>query len=318
MKIYVAGHTGLVGSALVRAIEDSTDRNWVGRTRAELDLLDRNAVFEFLSKEKPDAVIVAAAKVGGIMANKNFPVDYLSKNLQITTNILDGAHEAEIPRLLFLASSCVYPKLAPQPINESDLLTGPLEDTNEAYAIAKIAGLKLVQAYRQQFKRDWIAAMPTNLYGPGDNYVLEEAHVIPALIRRFHEAKLSKSETVKLWGTGSPLREFMHSNDLADALLHLLDVYHLEEIINVGSGQEVSILELAEMVSRIVGFEGAIAWDPTYPDGTPRKLLDSSKLKNLGWSPRIGLVAGLSAAYADFVENHAGAETTKGMLNRGT
>jgi GDP-L-fucose synthase len=300
VKIYVAGHTGLVGSALVRAIESSNQHSWVGRTRAQLDLLDRNAVFEFLSLEKPDAVIVAAAKVGGIMANKNFPVDFLSQNLQITTNLLDGSHNADVPRLLFLASSCVYPKLAPQPIKETDLLTGPLEETNEAYAIAKIAGIKLVQAYRRQFGRDWISAMPTNLYGPGDNYDLGEAHVLPALIRRFHEAKESGSEQVTLWGTGSPLREFMHSDDLAQALLHLLDLYHGDEAINVGSGEEVSIKELARMVSEVVEFEGSIEWDSSYPNGTPRKLIDSSKLRELGWSPKISITEGIRREYKNF------------------
>lgn len=302
MKIYVAGHRGLVGSAITRAIEASEDHSWIGRTRRELDLSDRDAVFAYLDSEKPDAIVVAAAKVGGIHANATFPVEFLTQNLQIQGNLLDGAHAAGIDRLLFLGSSCIYPKFAPQPITESSLLTGALESTNEPYAIAKIAGLKLVEAYRHEYHRKWISAMPTNLYGPGDNFHPENSHVLPALLRRFHEAKTAGATTVVCWGTGSPLREFLHADDLADACLFLLENYDETEHVNVGSGNEISIKELTELIGEVVGFEGEIQWDATKPDGTPRKLLDTSKLVSLGWQAKIGLREGLERTYAWYLE----------------
>jgi GDP-L-fucose synthase len=301
MKIYVAGHRGLVGSAIVRAIESSGKHSWIGKTHTELDLLDRKSVFEYVATERPDAVVIAAAKVGGILANNSYPVQFLSENLQIETNLMDAAHAAGISRLLFLGSSCVYPKLAPQPIKEEYLLTGPLESTNEAYALAKISGLKLVQAYRKQYGLKWISAMPTNMYGPGDNFDLENSHVLPALIRKFHEAKLNNSESVTLWGSGSPLREFLHSDDLASASLFLIENYDEEGPINVGTGKDISILELARLIKDVVGFDGEIKWDASKPDGTPRKLLDVSRLSALGWKPSISLQEGINSTYKSFV-----------------
>jgi GDP-L-fucose synthase len=303
MKIYVAGHRGLVGSALVGAIEKSTEHSWIGRTHAELDLLDRRAVFDFVRAEKPDAIVIAAAKVGGIYANKTHPVEFLSENLQIETNLLDAAHTANIERLLFLGSSCVYPKMAKQPIKEEYLLTGELEKTNEAYALAKISGLKLVQAYRSQYGHRWISAMPTNMYGPGDNFDLESSHVLPALIRKFHDATQVKAESVTLWGTGLPLREFMHSDDLASACLFLLKEYDSDLPINVGTGKDISIQELALLIRDIVGFQGRIEWDQTKPNGTPRKLLDSTRIHALGWRPEISLQVGLASTYAWYQQN---------------
>ena len=300
MKIYVAGHKGLVGSAIVRAIESEGKHEWIGQTRAELDLLDRKAVFEYLAQEKPDAVVIAAAKVGGIQANNTFPVDFLSQNLQIETNLMDGAHEAGISKLLFLGSSCVYPKMAQQPIKEEYLLTGELEKTNEAYALAKISGLKLVQAYRKQHGHRWISAMPTNMYGPGDNFDLENSHVLPAMIRKFHDAKMSRADSVTLWGTGTPRREFLHSDDLGRACLFLLDNHDADVAINVGVGEDISIRELAELIQNIVGFQGSIEWDSSKPDGTPRKLLDISKVKALGWEPKISLEDGIQSTYRWF------------------
>lgn len=300
MKIYVAGHGGLVGSALVAAIKQSS-HNWIGATRQELDLLDRKAVFKFVAASKPDAIIIAAAKVGGILANKTFPVEFLSENLQIETNLIDAAHAARTPELLFLGSSCIYPKLAPQPLKEEYLLTGPLEETNEPYALAKIAGLKLVQAYRRQHGLHWISAMPTNLYGPGDNFSPEGSHVLPALIRRFHEAKLSGAPTVTVWGSGKPLREFLHVDDLASACLLLLEKYDDDVAINVGSGQEISIAELAKLVSEVVGFSGQIEFDSSKPDGTPRKLLENSRLAALGWAPKVSLREGIETTYEWFL-----------------
>lgn len=303
MKIYVAGHRGLVGSAVTRAIEKSANHSWIGKTRQELDLSNREAVFAFLASERPDAVVVAAAKVGGIHANATFPVEFLTENLQIQGNLLDGAHAAGIERLLFLGSSCIYPKFATQPIAESSLLTGALEQTNEPYAIAKIAGLKLVQAYRKEYSHKWISAMPTNLYGPGDSFHPENSHVLPALLRRFHEAKTSNASAVVCWGTGSPMREFLHSDDLADACLYLLENYNASEPINVGSGTEVSIRELTELIAEVVGFNGEIHWDHSKPDGTPRKLLDTSKLDSLGWRAKIVLRDGLERTYAWYLES---------------
>jgi len=264
--------------------------------------MDRKAVIQFLAREKPDAVVIAAAKVGGIHANKTFPVEFLSENLQIETNLMDAAHMANIDRLLFLGSSCVYPKFAEQPIREESLLTGALEPTNEAYALAKISGLKLVQAYRRQYGHRWISAMPTNIYGPGDNFDLDNSHVLPALIRKFHDAKVSGARSVTLWGTGEPRREFLHSDDLANACLFLLENYDDEVAINVGVGEDITIKELAEQVKGVVGFTGAIQWDSSKPDGTPKKLLDISRVSKLGWSPKVVLLAGITQTYKWFVE----------------
>ena len=303
MKIYVAGHRGLVGSAIVRAIESQGEHTWIGQSRSELDLLDRKAVFEYVAQEKPDAVVIAAAKVGGIHANDTYPVQFLTENLQIETNLTDAAHAAGIPRLLFLGSSCVYPKLAQQPIKEEYLLTGELEKTNEAYALAKISGLKLVQAYRNQYGHHWISAMPTNMYGPGDNFDPDNSHVLPALIRKFQDAKTRGDSTVSLWGSGTPLREFLHADDLASACLFLLENYDDEIAINVGTGTDISIKELAELIKGIVGFEGKIDWDSSKPDGTPRKLLDVSRMTALGWKPKISLEDGIRATY-EWYKNH--------------
>ena len=304
MKIYVAGHRGLVGSAIVRQIESGTNHSWVGKTRSELDLLDRQAVFGFLASEKPDAVIIAAAKVGGIGANKTYPVEFLSENLQIETNLIDGAHAANIEKLLFLGSSCIYPKFAPQPIKEEYLLTGELEKSNEAYAISKIAGLKLVESYRKEYGRRWISAMPTNVYGPGDNYDLDNSHVLPALIRRFHDAKKQDLDTVTLWGRGTPKRELIYSDDLASAIIYLLENYNDDVAINVGTGKDMSISELASTIQEVVGFEGAIAWDKSKPDGTPRKLLDIQRISDLGWSPKVSLKEGISLTSEAFQREH--------------
>ncbi len=286
-----------MGSAIVRAVEAEGKHSWIGRTRSELDLLDRKAVFDFVALEKPDAIIIAAAKVGGIHANNTFPVQFLSENMQIETNLMDAAHAAGIDKLLFLGSSCVYPKLAQQPIKEEYLLTGELEKTNEAYALAKISGLKLVQAYRNQYDHKWISAMPTNMYGPGDNFDLENSHVLPALIRKFDDAKNSGAPKVTLWGSGSPRREFLHADDLGRACLYLLENYDDDLAINVGVGEDVSIKELAELIQKITGFEGEIEWDSSKPDGTPRKLLDVSRISALGWKAQISLEDGIRSTY---------------------
>jgi GDP-L-fucose synthase len=303
LKIYVAGHRGLVGSAITRAIDRSAEHTWIGATRSELNLLDRQSVFDFVSKEKPDAVIIAAAKVGGIQANSQYPVEFLSENLQIETNLLDACNKSDIDRVLFLGSSCIYPKHASQPINEDALLTGPLEPTNEAYALAKIAGLKLVEAYRREYGRKWISIMPTNLYGPGDNFDLETSHVLPALIRRFHEAKVSGAQSVSAWGTGTPKREFLHADDLASACLFVLKNYDGDVALNVGTGIDLPIKELTEIVARTVGYDGAVQWDQSKPDGTPRKVLDTSRITQLGWSPKIDLKDGLKTTYEWFLAN---------------
>lgn len=308
MRIYVAGHRGLVGSAITRQIDKSDSHSWFGQSRSELDLLDRKAVFSYLLREMPDAVIIAAAKVGGILANNNFPVEFLSENLQIESNLLDGCHAAGVNRVLFLGSSCVYPKLSPQPIKEEYLLTGELEKTNEAYALAKISGLKLVDAYRSQYGHDWISAMPTNMYGPGDNFDLDNSHVLPALIRKFDDAKNSGAPTVTLWGTGNPRREFLHSDDLGRACLFLLESYNDEVAINIGVGEDVSIRDLAELIKGIVGFEGEIQWDKSKPDGTPRKLLDVSRIRKLGWEPELSLEVGIRSTYAWYLENRVHSE----------
>jgi GDP-L-fucose synthase len=303
MKIYVAGHRGLVGSAIIRAVEAEGKHTWIGRTRSELDLLDRKAVFEFVASEKPDAIIVAAAKVGGIHANNTYPVQFLSENMQIETNLMDAAHAAGTEKLLFLGSSCVYPKLAQQPIKEEYLLTGELEKTNEAYALAKISGLKLVQAYRKQYGHKWVSAMPTNMYGPGDNFDLENSHVLPALIRKFDDAKKSGAPTVTLWGSGSPRREFLHADDLGRACVYLLENYNDDVAINVGVGEDVSIKELAELIKETVGFSGSIEWDSSKPDGTPRKLLDVSRITKLGWKAQICLKDGIASTYEWYKTN---------------
>ena len=303
MRIYVAGHHGLVGSAIVRQIEDQGLHSWFGRSRSELDLLDRDSVFEFLAKEKPDAVVIAAAKVGGIYANSTNPVEFLSHNLQIETNLMDAAHATNIESLLFLGSSCVYPKHAQQPIKEEYLLTGELEKTNEAYAISKISGLKLVQAYRQQYGHKWISAMPTNIYGPGDNFDLETSHVLPALVRKFHDAKTRSDDTVTLWGSGEPKREFLHSDDLGRACLFLLENYDDDLAINVGVGEDQSIKSLAELVQEVVGFKGSIQWDTSKPDGTPRKLLDVSRINKLGWRSTKDLRSGITETYKWYESN---------------
>jgi GDP-L-fucose synthase len=303
MRIYVAGHRGLVGSAIIRAIEAVGEHSWIGKTRSELDLLDRKAVFDFLASEKPDAVIIAAAKVGGIHANNTYPVQFLTENLQIEANLMDAAHAAGIDKLLFLGSSCVYPKMAQQPIKEEYLLTGELEKTNEAYALAKISGLKLVQAYRNQYGHSWISAMPTNMYGPGDNFDLENSHVLPALIRKFDDAKNSGSASVTLWGSGTPKREFLHADDLGRACLYLLENYDDEIAINVGVGEDVSIKELAELIQKITGFAGTIEWDSAKPDGTPRKLLDVSRITALGWKAEISLEDGIRSTYEWYKRN---------------
>lgn len=298
MKIYVAGHRGLVGSALVRAIETSSEHTWIGQSRDELNLLDRTAVFEYVEREKPDWVIIAAAKVGGILANSTYPVEFLSENLQIESNLIDACHAANIKRVLFLGSSCIYPKNSPQPIKEEYLLTGPLEPTNEAYALAKISGLKLIEAYRTQYGHDWISAMPTNLYGPGDNFDPENSHVLPALLRKFFEAKASGCDEITLWGSGSPRREFLHSDDLALACLHLLETYSGPIALNVGTGEDISISELANLIAETTGYTGAIYWDSGKPDGTPRKLLDITRIANTGWKPSIPLSEGLLKTFS--------------------
>lgn len=294
--IYVAGHRGLAGSAIVRRLRAAGFQNIVGRTSAELDLRDRGPVAEFFQSVEPRYVVLAAAKVGGILANNTFPVDFLSDNLRIQLNVLDGALSVGVERLLFLGSSCIYPKFAPQPIREESLLCGPLEPTNDAYAIAKIAGIMQVQAVRRQFGLPWISAMPTNLYGPNDNFSPTGSHVLPALIRRYDEAAVSDAESVTNWGTGSPRREFLHVDDMADACLHLLEHYDGPEQVNVGSGTDVTIKELAELVSDVVGFAGETRWDATKPDGTPQKLLDVSKIAKLGWTSKIGLREGIESA----------------------
>jgi len=299
-KIWVAGHKGMVGSAVVRQLESrgdlvlKVDRNIV-------DLRNQNSVEIWIKENKPDAIVFAAAKVGGIYANSNFPADFIYDNLVIETNIIHSAHVSNVDRLVFLGSSCIYPKFAPQPIREDALLTGPLEPTNEWYAIAKIAGIKLCQAYRNQYKRHYISVMPCNLYGPGDNYDLQTSHVIPALIRKFHEAKISRSREVVIWGTGSPLREFLHVDDLARGVVFCLDRYDEYEHINCGAGEEISIHELAKKIKKTVGFDGEIIFDPSKPDGTPRKIMDSSRIKELGWSPEISFSKGLSDAYQAFL-----------------
>ncbi|MET9436400.1 GDP-L-fucose synthase [Streptomyces sp. NPDC006551] len=296
-RVFVAGHRGLVGSAVARRLT-ADGHEVITRTRAELDLRDAARTAEFLTTTRPDAVVLAAAKVGGILANSTRPVQFLEENLQIQLSVVAGAHAAGVERLLFLGSSCIYPKLAPQPISEDALLTGPLEPTNEAYALAKIAGIVQVQSYRKQYGAAYISAMPTNLYGPGDNFDLETSHVLPALIRRFHEARESGREEITLWGSGTPRREFLHVDDLAAACAVLLRTYDGDDPVNIGCGQDLTIRELAETVAEVTGFRGRLAWDTTKPDGTPRKLLDVSRLTGLGWKPQIALRDGIASTYA--------------------
>lgn len=304
-KIFVAGHRGLVGSALVRRLEAGGFTNVLKRDRAQLDLLQEQAVRDFFVKEKPVIAILAAAKVGGIKANNDKPVEFLLDNLRVQSNVIAAAHESGVRKFLFLGSSCIYPKHAPQPIPESALLSGPLEPTNEAYAIAKIAGIKLCQAYAREYGSNFISAMPTNLYGPNDNFDLETSHVLAALLRKAHEAKTSGARELVVWGTGRPRREFLHVDDLASACLFLLEKYDSPEIINVGWGEDISVRELAELICKVVGFHGKLAWDSTKPDGTPRKLLDITKLRNLGWQPTISLRQGIASAYDWFLKNCA-------------
>jgi GDP-L-fucose synthase len=304
-KIYVAGHRGMVGSAIVRALSAAGHTAVVTRTSAELDLRDGAATRAFLAAEKPAYVVMAAARVGGIKANSTEPYDFLYDNLAMAANVIDGSHRAGVRKLLFLGSSCIYPKLAPQPIREESLLTGPLEVTNEAYAIAKIAGIKLCDHARAQYGRDFISAMPCNLYGTGDNFSLENSHVLPALIRKMHEAKLRGDASLRLWGTGTPLREFLHADDLAEACVLLLERYSQAGHINVGSGEELSIRQLAEQIAQVVGFTGRLEFDPSMPDGTPRKLMDVSRIRALGWKPRIALTEGIRGAYAWYLANSA-------------
>jgi GDP-L-fucose synthase len=304
-KIYVAGHRGMVGSALVRALQAAGHTQVVVRTSAELDLRDGSAVRAFYTQEKPTYVIMAAARVGGIHHNSSAPYDFLYDNLAMSANVIDGARQAGVRKLLFLGSSCIYPKFAPQPIQESALLTGPLEVTNEAYAVAKIAGIKLCTFARQQHGCDFISAMPCNLYGFGDNFSLQNSHVLPALIRKMHEAKRHGDRQLKLWGTGTPLREFLHADDLAEACLMLLERYSEAGHINIGSGSELSIRALAEKVAATVGFTGQLDFDPAMPDGTPRKLMDVSRIQALGWRPRIGLDEGIRGVYAWYLAHGA-------------
>ncbi|MDB6023697.1 MAG: GDP-fucose synthetase [Pedosphaera sp.] len=302
-RVYVAGHRGLVGSALWRKLGGHGFTNLIGRTRAELNLLDAEAVRNFYRTEKPEYVFMAAAKVGGILANSEQPVPFLYENLLIQNNLLHGAYEHGVRKMLFLGSTCIYPKLAPQPLKEEYLLSGPLEPTNQWYALAKIAGIKLCEALRQQYGCDFISALPTNLYGPNDNYDLQTSHVLPALIRKFHEAKVARSGSVTCWGTGSPLREFLHADDLAEACLFLMEHYSDPKIINVGFGSDISIRELAGLIKKITGFEGELLWDKSKPDGTPRKLTDSSRIFALGWKPKIDLATGIRMAYEDFLKH---------------
>jgi GDP-L-fucose synthase len=301
-RVFVAGERGLVGSAIRRALEARGFAKLVGRPRAQLDLRDQAAVERFFAEVQPEYVFMAAAKVGGILANDTYPADFIRDNLQIQTHVIDAAYRHGVRKLCFLGSSCIYPRLAPQPLAESSLLTGPLESTNEWYAIAKIAGLKMCQAYSKQFGFNAISVMPTNMYGPGDNFDLATSHVLPALIRKFHEAKVQGSPAVTLWGSGTPRREFLHTDDLADALCFLMEKYDSPEIINVGCGEDLTIAELAELVRGIVGFDGGVVFDRSKPDGTPRKLLDVTKLTRLGWRPKVALADGIRSTYRWFLE----------------
>ncbi len=300
MKVFIAGSSGLVGSALVRKFNKISNYEVLTSKSSELDLRNTNAVFDFFAEHKPTVVIDAAAKVGGIHANATYPVEFLIENTEIQINLFSAAHKFHCEKLVFLSSSCVYPKDCPQPIKESFLLTGPLEITNQAYAIAKIAGMKLVESYRNQYQKKWISAMPTNLFGPNDNFSKTNGHVLPAMIRKFHDAKI-KNEAVLLWGDGTAKREFLHVDDLAEAVDFLIDNYDSDEAINIGTGKDISILELANLISEIVGYEGLIKWDASKPNGTPRKLLDTSKINSLGWNPKISLTEGITTTYEWFL-----------------
>lgn len=302
-KIYVAGHRGLVGSAIVRNLKSKGYNNIVGRTHKELELTDQQAVRAFFEEERPDVVVLAAAKVGGINANNTTPAEFIYDNMQVQCNVIHCCHQYGVKKLLFLGSTCIYPKMAPQPIPEDALLTGPLETTNEAYAVAKIAGMEMCKFYKRQYGDDFISCMPTNLYGPHDNYDLSGSHVLPAMIRKFHEAKLNHAPSVELWGTGTPLREFLYVDDMADACVFLLENYNGEQHVNIGTGKEITIKELAEMVKKTVGFEGEIIWNDSMPDGTPRKLTDVTKLHSLGWRHKVELEEGIRMAYDWFKEN---------------
>lgn len=304
-RIFIAGHLGMVGSAICRRLAASGFKYLLTQTRAELDLRDRRAVRAWFENARPDIVVDAAARVGGIAANNAHPVEFYLENVTIQNNVIEAAADYGVRKLLFLGSSCIYPKHAPQPIPESALLTGPLEPTNEAYALAKISGVRLCQYYARQYGKNFLSAMPTNLYGPGDNFNLETSHVLPALIRKFHEAKQAGAKSVVIWGSGTPRREFLHADDLADACVFLLENYDSPELVNVGCGEDVTIRELAEMVGRVVGYDGELEFDRSRPDGTPRKLLDVGRLSGLGWRPRIGLEEGIRSTYAWFLENAA-------------
>jgi GDP-L-fucose synthase len=303
-KIYVAGHRGMVGSAILRSLQTNGYNNFVLKTSAELDLRNQQAVTDFFEVEKPEYVFLAAAKVGGIVANNTFRADFLYENLAIQNNIIHNAYLQKVKKLMFLGSSCIYPKLAPQPLTEDALLTGLLEQTNEPYAIAKIAGIKLCDAYRAQYGCNFISVMPTNLYGQNDNYDLNGSHVLPAFIRKFHEAKINKATQVECWGTGTPMREFLHADDMAAACVYLMETYNEAQFLNIGTGVDLSIKALAEMVAKIVGYNGTIIWNTDKPDGTPRKLMNVSRLHSLGWMHKIDLEQGITLAYKDFVQNH--------------
>ena len=303
-KIYVAGHRGLVGSAIVRNLEAKGYKNIIYRTHKELDLTNQEAVRTFFEEEKPEYVFLAAAKVGGIHANNTYPADFIYDNLMIQNNVIKAAHDFKVKKLLFLGSTCIYPKMAPQPIKEEYLLTGSLEETNEAYAVAKIAGLEMCKFFKRQYGDNFISCMPTNLYGPNDNFDLKNSHVLPALIRKFHEAKVNNSEAVEVWGTGTPLREFLYVDDMADACVFLMENYDGEQHVNIGTGEEVSIRELAETVKEVVGFEGELVFNTDMPDGTPRKLTTVEKLHGLGWKHKVSLNEGIKLAYNWFLENY--------------
>ncbi|MCX0389371.1 GDP-L-fucose synthase [Clostridium perfringens] len=303
-KIYVAGHRGLVGSAIVRNLQEKGFNNIICRTHKELDLTNQNEVRKFFEEERPEYVFLAAAKVGGIHANNTYPADFIYENLMIQNNVIKAAHDFEVKKLLFLGSTCIYPKMAPQPIKEDYLLTGSLEETNEAYAVAKIAGLEMCKFFKRQYGDNFISCMPTNLYGPNDNFDLKNSHVLPALIRKFHEAKVNNSEFVEVWGTGKPLREFLYVDDMADACVFLMENYDGEQHVNIGTGVEVSIRELAETVKEVVGFEGELVFNTDMPDGTPRKLTTVDKLNGLGWKHKVDLNNGITMAYEWFLENY--------------
>ena len=303
IKIYIAGHKGMVGSACLRILKKNGYKNLIFKSSNELDLRKQNSVNDYIKKEKPEVIINAAAKVGGILANDSYPYNFILENILIQTNLISAAHSNDVRKFIFLGSSCIYPRLSKQPIKEKYLLTDSLESTNEWYAIAKISGVKMIEAIRKQFSRDYVSLMPTNLYGTNDNFDLKSSHVLPALIRKFHEAKINKSYNVTLWGTGSPKREFLHVDDLASAVMYFIENYSLEGLYNVGTGIDLSIKELAEKIKKITDYEGKILWDNSYPDGTPRKLLDISKISSLGWKPKIKFDEGLKSTYDWYKKN---------------